>query len=313
MDEKATAVVFPGQGTQRNGMGKDFYDKIEVSRKTYEEASQALGWDVAAMCFGVDERVNLTEFAQPCILATEMAMYRGINHLYGFSANYYGGHSLGEYTALVAAGAIPFADALKVVEARGQLMQEAVPPGEGAMAAVIAENLNIDLVRNALKDLPIDMANINSSDQVVISGYADGMDAARDRIKTALGGENGMRFVSLNVSAPFHSRYMKAIGERFRELLQSIAERLRPEKAGQVASNYTGRYHDGHLESLIDALVAQLSKAVRWRDNMEILAENAQNVYEIGPNRPLKSFFRSMGVKCRSITTYSAAMSEFAS
>ncbi len=311
MTKQVTAVVFPGQGTQRSGMGKDFYDIVEVSRKTYEEASQVLGWDVTAMCFGDDERVNMTEFAQPSILATEMAMYRGINHLYGFSVDYYGGHSLGEYTALVAAGAMSFPDALKIVETRGQLMQAAVPAGEGAMAAVIAENLDIDLIHNSLKDLPIDMANINSSNQVVISGHATGIDTARDRIKAALGDENGFRFVPLNVSAPFHSRYMSAISERFRELLQSIAERLRSENARWVASNFTGQFHNGQLESLIDALVAQLSESVKWRDNMEILAKKVQTVYEIGPGCPLKSFFRSIGVKCRSITTYSAATREF--
>jgi [acyl-carrier-protein] S-malonyltransferase/trans-AT polyketide synthase/acyltransferase/oxidoreductase domain-containing protein len=310
MNRQKTAVVFPGQGSQRTGMGKDFYDQLEVSRKTYEEASDALGWDVGSLCFENDERIDLTRFAQPCILATEMAMYRGIQYLSGFHADYYGGHSLGEYAALVAAGAMPFADALKVVEARGQLMQAAVPPGEGAMTAVIGENLDIDAIQLALADLPVDMANINSSDQVVISGQARGMDTAQNGIRQAFDHPQGLRFVPLNISAPFHSRYMKAIGVRFRALLEKLADRLHPERAGRVASNYTGGFHDGRLAGLIDALVAQLSNSVKWRDNMAALAERAHMIYEIGPNRPLKAFFKSIGVKCTSITKYAEAKRE---
>ena len=182
MNKNKTAAVFPGQGTQKHGMGKDFFDNISKSRETYEEASCALGWDVADLCFGSDEKIHLTEFAQPCILTTEIAMFRGLASEYGFCPDYFGGHSLGEYTALVAADAMPFAEALQAVQIRGRLMQQATPPGIGAMAAVIADNLDLDMVRQSIEDLPMDVANINSADQVVISGKAESMKTAEERV-----------------------------------------------------------------------------------------------------------------------------------
>ena len=312
MNKKKTAAVFPGQGTQRSGMGKDFYDYIKESRETYEEASRTLGWDVAGLCFGDDEKINLTEYAQPCILTTEIAMFEGLKSLYGFTPDYFGGHSLGEYTALVAADAMPFSAALKTVQTRGQLMQQATPPGTGGMAAVIAENLDVDMIRKALEGLPMDVANINSTDQVVISGQADSIDIAEDRLKQAVNSDQSMRFVPLNVSAPFHSRFMVTIKDAFREVLNSVSAKLNPDNAGKVTSNYTGRFHSGDTANIIEELVSQISNSVNWRENMEVLAEKAHQIYEIGPNRPLKNFFRSIEVKCQSITTFSAAQRAFA-
>ncbi|MFO7838980.1 MAG: ACP S-malonyltransferase [Desulfosalsimonadaceae bacterium] len=313
MKSSATAVVFPGQGAQRPGMGKDFYDNIAVSRDTYEEASQVLNWDVAALCFNGEEHMNLTEYAQPCILTTEIAMFRGLEELYGFCPDYFGGHSLGEYTALVAAGAMPFSEALTIVETRGRMMQEATPPGEGAMAAVIAEDLDEASLRDILADLPVDIANINSASQIVVSGRADSMEIVQKRLEQADEDSGKLRFVPLNVSAPFHSRFMNVIKDGFRDVLNSIAHHLNTEKARRVTSNYTGRFHAEKATGVIEALASQVCGAVKWRDNMQALAERAQRIYEIGPNRPLKSFFRSMGVSCRSITTFSAATREFCS
>jgi hypothetical protein len=156
-------------------MGKDFFDGIPESRRVFEEASDALGWNVADLCFGEDDRLNLTEYAQPAILATEIAMLRGIEGRYDFRPRLFGGHSLGEYTALVAAGALPFAETLKVVHTRGHLMQEAAPLGTGAMAAVISPRLDLEAVQRAIRNLPIDVANDNSADQVVISGEKEAM------------------------------------------------------------------------------------------------------------------------------------------
>lgn len=307
-----TAAVFPGQGTQRPGMGKDFHDNIAASREAFDEASEALGWDVAALCFGNDDKIHLTEYAQPCILTTEIAMLRGLRSEYGFSPEYFGGHSLGEYTALVAADAMPFTEALQTVHVRGRLMQQATPPGIGAMAALIAEDLDVELIRNALEGLPIDVANINSADQVVISGRADMIALAEERLKSAIGGEKELRFVALNVSAPFHSRFMMTIRDTFRDVLNSLSARLNPANAERVTSNVTGRFHKGGTENIIDTLVSQISHSVNWRGNMQALAEKAGTIYEIGPNRPLKSFFMSIGVTCRSITTLAAARREFA-
>ncbi len=312
MTNNKTAVVFPGQGTQRPGMGKDFYDNIAASQYAFVEASEALGWDVAALCFGNDDKINLTEYAQPCILTTEIAMLRGLRFEYGFSPEYYGGHSLGEYAALVAADAMPFAEALRTVHARGRLMQQASAPGVGAMAALIAEDLDVDVIRKALEGLAIDVANINSADQVVISGGADVIALAEERLRAAFGSEKELRFVALNVSAPFHSRFMMTIKDAFRDVLNSVSSRFNPDNAGRVTSNVTGRFHTGSTETIIDVLVAQISQSVNWRENMQVLSEKAMTIYEIGPNRPLKNFFKSIGVTCRSITTLSAARREFA-
>jgi [acyl-carrier-protein] S-malonyltransferase len=211
MGKDTIAVVFPGQGAQRSGMGKDFFDNVSVSREVYDEASHAAGWDIAAMCFGEDERLNLTEFTQPCILTTEIAMLRGLQKLFGFAPVLFGGHSLGEFTALVAAGALNLSEAVRIVQIRGRLMQEAVPVGVGAMAAVISENVDVGQVRQALKELHVDVANINSANQIVISGEAGSMAEAEARLHELLAKEKPFRFVPLNVSAPFHSRFMSTI------------------------------------------------------------------------------------------------------
>jgi [acyl-carrier-protein] S-malonyltransferase len=307
MSEQITALVFPGQGSQRPGMGKDFFDGIFPSRQTFEEASEVLGWDVAALCFGDDERLNLTAFTQPCILTTEIAMLRAMEARYGFSPSRFGGHSLGEFTALVAAGALPFPEALRIVQRRGQLMQEAVPPGEGAMAAVISEDLNPETLRESLINLPLDVANINSANQVVISGAASAMPEAEKRLAETLGKEKPLRFVALNVSAPFHSRFMRVIEKAFAETLAALGPGLDPERATAVTSNFTGGFHTGQRAAIIGSLVSQLSHTVRWTDNMRALAEVAGSIYEAGPGRPLRDFFKTLGVSCNSVTTLQSA------
>lgn len=306
MEEQSMALVFPGQGAQRPGMGKDFYDNIPVSRDTYHEASDAIGWDVAAMCFGEDEQLNLTEYTQPCILATEIAMLRGLCSLYDFSPSFFGGHSLGEYTALVAAGALPLSEALQIVHIRGRLMQEAVPVGVGGMSAVISDGIDVDMIYDTLTDLPVDVANINSADQVVISGESNAMPEAEKLLMTATRDQT-FRFVPLNVSAPFHSRFMNTIVEAFKEAVCSIWKRLESGSAKSVTSNFTGGFHSNSFNEVVDRLVFQLSNPIKWRDNMYSLTSRAGVIYEIGPSRPLRGFFKTIGVKCSSITTLSSA------
>ena len=306
MVNKVVAAVFPGQGSQRPGMGRDFYDNIPVSRDTYQEASDTLGLDVSAMCFGEEERLDLTEYAQPSILTTEIAMLRGLHALYDFSPLSFGGHSLGEYTALVAAGALPLPEALKIVQTRGRLMQEAVPVGAGGMAAVISDGIDVNILRDAIGDLPVDVANINSADQVVISGLSSAMPEAESRLMAAKV-DCALRFTPLNVSAPFHSRFMKPIEETFKKALLSLGKGLAPGRAKRVTSNFTGKFYSGSPDEVVDGLVCQLSNTVKWRDNMYALTSKTDIIYEIGPGRPLRSFFKTIGVACRSITTFSAA------
>jgi [acyl-carrier-protein] S-malonyltransferase/trans-AT polyketide synthase/acyltransferase/oxidoreductase domain-containing protein len=304
---KGTVAVFPGQGSQRQGMGKDFYDSIPVCRQTYEEAADALGLDLAAICFHEDARLNLTEYTQPCIVTTEVAMFRGLAEKYGFKADYFGGHSLGEFTALVCAGVMPFADTVQIVRQRGKLMQEAVPVGVGSMAAVISEGINIVALKAILADLPVDVANINSDNQVVISGEATALPEAEKRCKELFPAPKTYRFIQLNVSAPFHSRFMKKIEEPFAGALKNFSKSFHAQNASHVTSNYQGSFHAASVDSVINNLVSQLSHSVLWRDNMQALASRATGVYEIGPGRPLRDFFKTIGVACESITNLAAA------
>jgi [acyl-carrier-protein] S-malonyltransferase len=307
IEKEKIAIVFPGQGAQRPGMGKDFFDNVPISRETYEEASQSVGWDIAAMCFGENERLNFTEFTQPCILTTEIAMLRGLNSLFGFSPNLFGGHSLGEFTALVAAGVMPLSEAARLVQLRGRLMQEAVPIGLGAMAAIIYEKIDIHLIQRILKGMPLDLANINSANQVVISGNADALADAESKLTAGLDKEKLFRFVPLTVSAPFHSHFMDSIVEAFKTELQATCKNWNVPKATAVTSNFTGGFHLGQTDDIVNNLVFQLNHTVKWVDNMENLSVMSDKIYEVGPGRPLRDFFKTINVLCTSITTLTAA------
>ena len=308
MENGLVAAVFPGQGSQRPGMGKDFHDQMAVCRETYEEASDALGWDVAAMCFDEDEDdLNQTVFCQPCILTTEIAMLRGLAERYGFFPSFFGGHSLGEFTALVAADALSLADAVKIVYRRGRLMQEAMPPGVGTMAAVISENLDSERLSRHLQDLPVDVANVNSDNQIVISGVSEAMPDAAVRVQESLDHGRAFRFVPLNVSAPFHSRFMQPVETKFQEILQEAENSFSAHNAGTVTSNFTGHFHSTHRQKIVHSLVQQVSNVVRWKDNMKRLAAKTNQIFEVGPGRPLREFFKTININCLSVTTLKSA------
>jgi [acyl-carrier-protein] S-malonyltransferase len=305
MAATSTTIVFPGQGTQRAGMGRDFYDWSSEARATYDEASAALGLDLCALCFGDDERLGLTEYAQPAILTTEIAMHRAVVAQLGLDAASFGGHSLGEYTALVAAGVMPLDDAVRLVHERGRLMQEAVPVGRGGMTAVIGEALDRDAIAGALAGLQVGIANDNSGTQIVLSGLATDLTLARERIATALG--SAVRFVDLEVSAPFHSPLMAGIEPTFADLLERTRANLDASRATLVTSNYSGSFHEADDDALIERLVRQISGTVRWRSNMEALAAPGTRVIEIGPGRPLRAFFKTLGVEVQTITDVRSA------
>ena len=306
ISRSSTSVVFPGQGTQRAGMGRDFHDWSPAARLVFEEASDALGLDLRSLCFEEDERLGLTEYAQPAILTTELAMQRAAAAEVGLEASCFGGHSLGEYSALVAAGALPLAAAVRLVRERGRLMQEAVPVGRGGMTAVIGDDLDRGAIAAALTGLEVAIANENSSEQLVLAGLAADLDVARSRLSEVFG-EGGARFVELEVSAPFHSPLMAGIEPAFAARLDDARGRFDVACAGLVTSNFTGGFHASDGDALVDALTRQISGTVRWRSNMEALLERSNEVVEIGPGRPLRAFFKTIGVAVKSITDVRSA------
>jgi [acyl-carrier-protein] S-malonyltransferase len=298
------AVVFPGQGSQKPGMGRDFFDAYAESRAVYETASAALGYDVAKLCFDDAERLALTEFQQPAILTTEIAMLAALRAHYGWEPRFFGGHSLGEYTALVAADVLDLADAVRLVALRGRLMQEAVPPGAGAMTAVIQADLDVDWLRKAASGFEVDVANYNALDQAALSGLAPNVAAAVAAIKTDQ--ERRVRAIPLRVSAPFHSRHMKSVEAPLRDALRSIGHVASIETV-RVLSNTSGSFHTGSREHLEDSLTRQVSSTVRWVDCMRELVDRGCEIVEVGPGKPLRGFFASLGLEIRSVTSVATA------
>lgn len=291
-----TAFLFPGQGSQSVGMGSALAANFPVAHQIFEEANDALGFDLAALCFeGPDEQLRLTEFTQPAIFTVSVAALRVLIEK-GMQADYVAGHSLGEYSANVAAGAIGFADAVRTVRKRGQLMQQAVPAGEGAMAAILG--MQADAVAALCKDAtqpgsPVEPANMNSPEQVVISGATAAVERAM-----ALAKERGAkRAVALPVSAPFHCSLMQPAQDALKPVLEAI-----PFSAAKVpvVVNVDARLVTGQAE-LRDALVRQVTGAVRWTESMQLLiAEGTTRFVEVGPGKVLGGLLRQVdrGFKC---------------
>ncbi|MDP6931540.1 MAG: ACP S-malonyltransferase [Myxococcota bacterium] len=296
------AIVFPGQGCQKTGMGRDFHEAHPEARAVFEEASEALGQDLAALCFEPDERLGRTAWTQPAILTVEIAMFRTAQARYGLQPDRFGGHSLGEYTALVAAGVLPLDQAVRLVHERGRRMQEAVPEGEGSMAALLRRDLDPEAVGRTLQGLQVDVANHNSPDQVVLSGSSGDLDRALERLSSDPATQ-GSRARKLAVSAPFHSRLMSSIEPGFRALLDEASSAWQLSQADRVLSNFTGRWHQADRDALVDSLTRQISGTVRWVDNMQALvrARPAPRI-EVGPGRPRRGFFRSLDTTVESIT-----------
>ncbi len=292
-------------------MARDFAEAFAEARLAFEEASDATGIDLARICFEQDPRLELTEFQQPAILTTEIAMLRSLQAHFGLSAAWFGGHSLGEYTALVAAGVIDLGRAAVVVKERGRLMQKAVAPGTGTMVAVLSGSgraLGQESVRSCCSGLEVDVANLNSPEQIVISGSSGDVDEAVQRMRDC-SGLLRVRFRKLAVSAPFHCRLMAAINGELRRALE--AESWASQRAGTVVSNYTGTFHTTDVQDLIAALLGQAAATVRWSDNMHELAAVAGSIVEVGPGRPLRGFFATLGMKITSIRDVRSAEATF--
>lgn len=292
-----TSFVFPGQGSQKVGMAQDFVAAYPESKTVFEQASQALDLDIEALCFTENDKLNQTEFTQPAILTAEIAMLAGVQKEFPIAAEYFAGHSLGEYTALVAAGVIPFAEAVKIVRKRGALMQKAVPVGEGAMAALIADNIDTLDIASVVKGAGAEVANFNSKTQIVISGKAPAVAAASAQLKEKF---PTMNIIQLNVSAPFHSSLMRNIEPEFEAFLKTLLPKFNLANASKVLSNYSGTFHTA--DTLLKNIVSQISGSVDWLANMRAVGGVSQDIIEIGPARVLTKFFTTIDVTARAVT-----------
>jgi [acyl-carrier-protein] S-malonyltransferase len=285
----SVAFVFPGQGSQVVGMGKDLCEAFPESRSAFEEADAALGEPLSRLCFeGPEADLQLTANTQPAILAASVAALRPLLAR-GARPQWVAGHSLGEYSALVAAGAIGFADAVRTVRRRGEYMQDAVPVGVGGMAAILG--LDLPAIEaaclEAAGDEVVSAANVNSPGQVVIAGHA----AAVDRASELCRARGAKRTVKLPVSAPFHCSLMKPAQDRLLAELRAVAFR---DPATPLVNNVDARVVRD-AEGCREGLVRQVSGAVRWQQSIELLVrEGVATFVEVGPGTVLGGLVRKI-------------------
>ena len=282
------AFVFPGQGAQAVGMGKDFCEQYEVAKKLFKEADEALGYSIKDMCFeGPAEDLKLTANTQPAIL-TMSVIANEILKEHGIQPDVVGGHSLGEYSALVAADVMDFQDAVLLVHKRGQFMQEAVPVGQGGMAAIIglSDEVIVEACEKATKTAgEVQAVNFNCPGQTVIAGTTAGVEAAVETLKAA----GAKKAVILPVSAPFHSTLMKPAAVKLAAELDKVD--IRDAKI-PVVSNYTGKLEESAADIKAN-LVAQADHPVKWIDCVKTMQEfGADTFVEAGPGKTLCGFNR---------------------
>ncbi len=300
------ALVFPGQGAQKPGMGQDFYEQFPEAKAIYDLGSEKLGVDLAQISFTEDPRLNLTEFTQPAILTMEVAALAVLEKTTGLKGDIFAGHSLGEYSALVAAGALRYEDAVQIVRRRGALMQNAVPEGKGAMLALLHDNIESLGLEQKLSSTGVTFANFNSLAQIVLSGSREGIEEAEKIFTAEFPAGKAIR---LNVSAPFHSTLMQPIEDEFMEYLKSFSAHIDAAKAATVLSNFSGTFHES--ATFYENLVKQISGSVRWVQNMRVIKDAAETVWEIGPNRVLGKFFTDLEVNAGSIINVRAIKKSF--
>lgn len=280
-----TAFIFPGQGAQYVGMAKEFYDQIPACREVFELASEASGLDVAALCFEENDKINITEYTQICMLTAEAAILKALLEK-GYQPDVTAGLSLGEYGALMASGVLDWKDAFALIRKRGIYMQEAVPTG-GAMAAVLA--LDADVIEEICKNTDgiVSIANYNCPGQIVITGEEAAVTAASEKCKEA----GAKRVVALNVSGPFHSQMLAEAGEKLGKELEQveILDFSIPYLANVNADYVTEK------SAVKDLLRLQVSSSVRWQQSVEkMIADGVDEFVEIGPGRTLTGFMRKI-------------------
>ena len=284
---KPTAFIFPGQGSQSVGMGKDLFENFGVAKRVFEEADDTLHFSISGLCFkGPEDALKLTENTQPAILTTSVAALRVLEAEKGITPQFTAGHSLGEYSALVASGAFSFPEAVRTVRLRGKFMQEAVPVGEGAMAAVLGmEREQIEELCEACSSGEVlAPANFNCPGQIVIAGHSKAVERAIERIK-----QEGKKAVLLPVSAPFHSPLMKPAGDRLGKALEEISVR---DLKIPVVTNVEAEVNQSK-DRVKGLLVAQVSSPVRWEESMrKMIEKGVEQVLEVGPGKVLSGLMK---------------------
>ena len=287
-----TAFLYPGQGAQKAGMGADFYKRSEVAAWIYDQASQLLDLDMKKLCFEENQLLDQTEYTQAAMVTTCLAMTR-VAESKGLKADMTAGLSLGEYSAIAAAGGMNDMDAIRLVRARGILMQNTVPQGEGAMCAVMG--MNAEQIEDILEPLEgVTIANYNSPGQTVITGETASVDRAAELLKEG----GARRVIPLNVSGPFHSPMLKSAGEKLKAELDQISLR---ELRIPYMTNATAKKIETICQTK-ELLKTQISAPVLWMQSMEQMIEDGVDTFiEIGPGRTLAGFLKKIN---REVTVY---------
>lgn len=284
------AFIFPGQGAQKIGMGKDFYEKYEMARKVFDKVSHALGMNVASLCFLPNEKLNLTEYTQVALFTTCLAM-ESVVESKGIIPDVVAGLSLGEYCAIKTAGGLTLEDGAFIVKNRGIFMEEAVPAGVGSMAAILGlDEKTIDQVIENLENVSI--ANYNCPGQIVITGLKEAVEKAGKKLKEA----GARRVVPLQVSGPFHSDLLKEAGKKLENILDQVTllDLKIPYVTNVTAKNVTS------ANEMKQLLPKQVCNSVKWQQSVEqMIADGVDIFIEIGPGKTLTSFIKKINKEVR--------------